>query len=170
MPERTADFTLETVAWTDPRAIRLREVMDEEMHDRYATRMPADDIERNNALMAALSVDPADVAATVVALDSDGTPLGHAALRLLRGEWEVKRVVVTTAARGRGVATAIMAELARIAEAAGASRLILQTGDRQPEAVALYEKIGYSRIPIYEPYVEAIPFSICFEKVLRPAA
>jgi GNAT superfamily N-acetyltransferase len=164
MPERTADFTLETVAWNDPRAIALRAVMDEEISPRYAGRIPADDIDANNAVTAALSVNPADIVATVLALDSDGTPLGHAALRMLRGEWEVKRVVVITAARGRGVGTAIMAELARIAEAAGASRLILQTGDRQPEAVALYEKIGYTRIPIYEPYVKAIPFSICFEQ------
>src|ERR1700712_1737823 len=168
MPERTLDFTLETVAWNDPRAVAMREGMDEEMHARYATRMPAGDTEAAAKIDAALAVDPADVVATVLALDSDGTALGHAALRMLGTEWEVKRVIVAAAARGRGVAIAIMAELARIAGEAGALRLILQTGDRQPEAVALYEKIGYSRIAIYEPYIEAIPFSICFEMVLTP--
>jgi len=48
----------------------------------------------------------------------------------------------------------------------GALRLILQTGSKQPDAVALYEKIGYTPIPIYEPYIEAIPHSFCFEKLL----
>ena len=59
-----------------------------------------------------------------------------------------------------------MAEVEAVARAAGARRLILQTGHRQPEAVHLYERVGYRRIPTYEPYVEALPNSICFEKVL----
>ena len=59
-----------------------------------------------------------------------------------------------------------MAELERIAAERGAQRLILQTGDRQPEAVTLYERIGYTRIPIYAPYLE-ISFSQCFEKPIR---
>ena len=166
MPERTADFTLESVDYTDPRAVALREVMDEDMHVRYATRMPEGDAEGADKVAIALSVDAADIVATVLATGADGTPLGHAALRMLRGDWEVKRVIVAPEARGRGVAVAIMGELARIAAAEGASRLILQTGDRQPEAVALYEKLGYTPIDIYEPYVEAIPFSLCFELVL----
>ncbi|WP_255359407.1 hypothetical protein [Frondihabitans sp. PAMC 28766] len=43
---------------------------------------------------------------------------------------------------------------------------MLQTGDRQPDAVRLYERFGYTPIPVYEPYVEAIPFSLCYEKRL----
>lgn len=163
---RPASFTLESVDWFDPRAAQLRAVMDDEMHARYANHLPEGDSAFEADVERALHVDPADVVATVLALEPDGTPLGHAALRMLRGEWEVKRVIVTEAARGRGVATAIMAELLRLAAAGGAARLILQTGDRQPEAVALYEKIGYTPIAIYEPYVKAIPFSLCFEKVV----
>ncbi|GGF21233.1 GNAT family N-acetyltransferase [Subtercola lobariae] len=167
MPERIADFTLESVAWSDPRAVAMRALMDVEMSARYARRVPGfGDAAADDTITAALAVDPADVVATVLALDTDGAALGHASLRMLRGDWEVKRVIVASEARGRGVALAIMAELARIASAAGASRLILQTGDRQPEAVALYEKLGYTPIAIYEPYVEAIPFSLCFEKLL----
>ena len=59
-----------------------------------------------------------------------------------------------------------MAELETLARAGGAKRLILQTGDRQPEAVDLYERTGYERIEIYEPYVTAFAFSLCFEKQL----
>jgi hypothetical protein len=32
--------------------------------------------------------------------------------------------------------------------------------------VNLYESIGYRPIPIYPPYTDAIPFSMCFEKKL----
>ncbi|UFS59226.1 GNAT family N-acetyltransferase [Subtercola endophyticus] len=172
MPDAvTRPFALESVAYNDPRALAMRAVMDEEMGARYGTHpVPAgvDPAEFDAKVTAALAVDPATIVATVIALDAgaDGTPLGHAALRRIGDEWEVKRVIVTAAARGRGVATALMTELERVAAAEGAKRVILQTGDRQPEAVALYEKLGFTRIPIYEPYVEAIPFSICFEKAV----
>jgi GNAT superfamily N-acetyltransferase len=59
-----------------------------------------------------------------------------------------------------------MNHLEQLATAGGARRLILQTGDRQPDAVALYERVGYTPIPIYEPYIETIPNSFCFEKVI----
>jgi len=65
---------------------------------------------------------------------------------------------------GRGIGRLLMAEVESIAREGGARRLVLQTGDRQPDAVALYEKIGFTRIPTYEPYVTTIPQSICFEK------
>jgi GNAT superfamily N-acetyltransferase len=113
-----------------------------------------------------LAVNPADVVATLILLAPDGTPVGHAALRRLRDDFEVKRVVVDASVRGQGLAKGLMAELETIARDAGARRLILQTGDRQPEAVALYRRLGYRDIEIYPPYVDAIPFSRCFEKVV----
>ena len=159
--------TLESVSWDDPRAVELRRQMDAEMTVRYANPgappEPAEITARRNA---SLAVDPADVRATVLVLDTDGTPLAHAALRELRGDWEVKRVIVSEAARGRGVGRTLMARLEDLAREAGVPRLILQTGNRQPDAVALYEKIGYTPIPIYEPYVETIPFSLCYEKAI----
>ena len=120
---------------------------------------------------AALAVDPADVAATVLVKDREGVPVAHGGLRRLRGEWEVKRVVVTDGRRGAGVGRLLMSELEAIARAGGAERLILQTGDLQPDAIALYERLGYTPIPTYEPYADAIPFSVCFEKALtaRPS-
>jgi len=106
---------------------------------------------------------------TVLAVGPDQRPVGHAALRRLGSELEVKRVVVLAEARGRGLARALMAYLEGSATTGGARRLILQTGDRQPEAVALYRSLGYRPIPIYQPYTDAIPFSMCFEKLLSPA-
>jgi GNAT superfamily N-acetyltransferase len=161
----TSTFTLESVSWDDPRAVELRRQMDAEMTVRYANPgAPAEPAEITARRTASLAVDPADVRATVLVLDDDGTPIGHAALRDLRGDWEVKRVIVAESTRGRGVGRALMARLEEIARSAGVGRLILQTGNRQPDAVALYEKIGYTPIPIYEPYIETIPFSLCYEK------
>jgi GNAT superfamily N-acetyltransferase len=156
-----------SVAWDDPRAVEFRRVMDVEMTERYSgySRVPesAETVARRQA---SLAVDPATVIATVLVVDDDGTPLAHAALRMLRDDWEVKRVIVSAGQRGRGIGRALMNHLEQLAREGGASRVILQTGDRQPEAVALYERVGYTRIPIYEPYVETIPNSLCFEKVL----
>lgn len=117
---------------------------------------------------AALTVHPSNVLGTVLVVADDGadggTPVGHALVQDRDGEWEVKRVIVADGQRGRGIGRLLMAELETIAREGGARRLILQTGDRQPDAVALYEKIGFTRIPTYEPYVTTIPQSICFEK------
>src|SRR5262245_12010900 len=58
---------------------------------------------------------------------------------------EVKRVYVTEKARGLGVARQIMTTLEDDARAHGRTRMILETGIRQPEAIALYESLGYER-------------------------
>ncbi|MEH3089878.1 MAG: GNAT family N-acetyltransferase [Microbacterium arborescens] len=50
-------------------------------------------------------------------------------------------------------------------DAAGA-RVILQTGLQQPESIALYASMGFTRIPVYEPYVETMPRSVCFALAL----
>ena len=161
----TPTFTFESVAWDDQRAVALRTAMDAEMTVRYHRDEP-EPLELTLRRQESLAVDPALVKATVLVLDADGTPLAHAALRLLRGDWEVKRVIVVDGQRGRGIGRALMGHLEELAVAGDAPRLILQTGDRQPDAVALYERVGYTPIPIYEPYIETIPFSLCFEKVL----
>ncbi|MEA9985462.1 MULTISPECIES: GNAT family N-acetyltransferase [Subtercola] len=167
MPEHPeAPYTFERVEYDDARAVELRRVMDLDMNERYndGINSPSDP-----AVVKALTVNPADVQATVLVIDADQTPIGHAALRLLRGDWEVKRVIVAGDQRGRGVGRALMTELEHIARAGGAVRLILQTGNKQPEAVALYTRLGYTPIAVYEPYIEAIPFSLCYEKPLPRA-
>jgi len=58
-------------------------------------------------------------------------------------------------ARGRGVATALLRALEDSARRAGRKRIILETGDRQPEAIALYRKAGYVRIPDFGFYKDA---------------
>jgi GNAT superfamily N-acetyltransferase len=59
---------------------------------------------------------------------------------------ELKRMYTAPPARGRGVARRILATIEDSARADGRKRLILETGDRQPEAISLYESSGYHRI------------------------
>lgn len=73
-----------------------------------------------------------------------------------RREAELKRMYVTPAARGRGLARAILAELERTAAAAGKTRILLETGDRQPEAIALYTSAGYLEVPKFGFYAEEV--------------
>jgi putative acetyltransferase len=80
-------------------------------------------------------------------------------------EAELKRMFVSPDARGAGVATALLAEVEATAEQAGVTRLVLETGPKQPEAIALYEKHGYASIPNFGPY-EGDPLSLCFAKDL----
>ena len=63
------------------------------------------------------------------------------------GAAEIKRMYTVPAARGRGVAMAVLRALEESARAAGRKRVILETGYLQPEAIALYQKAGYVRIP-----------------------
>jgi GNAT superfamily N-acetyltransferase len=74
---------------------------------------------------------------------------------------------VAPEARGTGVSGALMDWIEQTARKAGAARVILQTGHRQPEAVRLYEREGYTRIPVYEPYASVPQLrSICMAKEL----
>jgi GNAT superfamily N-acetyltransferase len=79
---------------------------------------------------------------------------------------EVKRMFTLPAARGRGVATRVLNELQNWAAELGYEKCILETGKRQPEAIALYLKNGFVIIPNYGKYV-GIENSVCFEKVLK---
>ena len=160
-------YRIERVDWLDPRAIDLRRAMDADMAKRYGTSGgPAEPPQFTAKRARALSVRAADVRATLLAVLPDGRPVGHVALRRLGAEWEVKRLIVSPLVRRAGIASALLTQVETLAREDGAPRVILQTGDKQPEAVALYERSGYSPIPVYEPYVETMPFSLCFEKPL----
>ena len=78
---------------------------------------------------------------------------------------EVKRMYVLPGHRGTGIATRVLRELENWASDLKMSRIILETGKRQPEAIRLYEKNGYLRTENFEPYV-GVHNSLCFEKQL----
>lgn len=68
---------------------------------------------------------------------------------------EVKRMYVVPAARRRGISRVVLAELERTAAAAGHDVVVLETGTRQPEAIALYEACGYVAVPPFGHYADA---------------
>ena len=117
---------------------------------------------------------PADVrvprSAFLVARLGD-RPVGCGALRPLdEGDGptstaEIKRMYVAPAARGRGVARAILDRLEAAARDFGYARVILETGNRQLAAIRLYGRSGYERVPCYGRYVDD-PRSVCFGKAL----
>lgn len=98
----------------------------------------------------------------------DGTPVGCGGWRDLGdGRVEVKRMFTAPAARGRGVARALLAELERTAAAAGHARVVLETGLAQPEAMTLYGSAGYDPIDGFGHYAGR-PLSRAFGKDLGP--
>ncbi|WP_184812513.1 GNAT family N-acetyltransferase [Actinophytocola algeriensis] len=81
---------------------------------------------------------------------------------------ELKRMYVRPAFRGLGLARAVLAELERTAAAAGYARLILETGSKQPEAIALYTSAGYTPVARFGYYAEA-PEAVHLGKSLEVA-
>jgi len=113
-------------------------------------------------------VDPADFApprGLFLVAYVDGTPAACGGWRAHEADVELKRMYVTPAFRGRGLARAVLAELERRAVAAGYRRVILETGSKQPEAIALYESSGYVPVPRFGFYADA-PGAVHLGKVV----
>jgi GNAT superfamily N-acetyltransferase len=99
----------------------------------------------------------------------DGTPVGCCALQRnpesgLEGV-ELKRMYVDPAARGTGVANALLEAAEKLARGLGAPQIYLETGTRQPEARRVYERNGYTEIPKYPPWVD-MELSVTYAKRL----
>ncbi|WP_299764844.1 GNAT family N-acetyltransferase [uncultured Dokdonia sp.] len=78
---------------------------------------------------------------------------------------EVKRMYVMPSQRGKGLATQLLLQLEIWAKELDYTKCVLETGIRQPEAIALYKKNGYVQISNYGQYI-GIENSVCFEKLL----
>ena len=95
-------------------------------------------------------------------------PIGCGAIRKLDAETaEFKRMFVTPANRGKGVGAAIVKALESEAQRLRIRRIVLETGIRNPAALALYAKIGFVRIPPFGEYLSS-PLSVCMAKILEP--
>ncbi|GAA1222197.1 GNAT family N-acetyltransferase [Rhodoglobus aureus] len=157
-------LTVARVDWFDPRAVEQRAAMDEETGAMYAGRQAALDDVGRTAVNAALTVSADAISHTLLVLDGDRV-IGHAALRPFEQSLEVKKVFIDSRHRGKGAARRLMIELENVARESKAHSLILQTGNLQTPAMALYESLGYERIYVFGAYA-AIPFSVCYEKTL----
>jgi GNAT superfamily N-acetyltransferase len=96
----------------------------------------------------------------------DGEPVGCGGLRgLSPGVGEIKRMYVAPSVRRTGVGRLLLAALEEAARELGWTALRLETGLRQPEAIALYEVAGYGRIADYGHWAGE-PLTVCMEKPL----
>ncbi len=101
----------------------------------------------------------------VVAFDNE-IPVGCGAVKELSEDaMEVKRMYVLPERRGEGIARIILKELEKWTAELNYQKCRLETGKKQPEAIALYEKSGYKKIANYGQY-EGVENSVCFEKIL----
>jgi|SRR6185436_2866909 len=102
----------------------------------------------------------------VVVAYEDKTSVGCGAIKQYSDDtMEVKRMYVPPHLRGQGIASKILSELEKWAVELNYKNCILETGKKQPEAIALYKKNKYSIIPNFGQY-KNVDNSVCFEKKL----
>ncbi|CCH89832.1 GCN5-related N-acetyltransferase [Modestobacter italicus] len=151
---------LRAVGYADPVAQHLVERVQQEYVVRYGGRDAA-------------VVDPAEFSPPLglfLVAEVDGVPAGCGGWRSSGdGVAEVKRMYVEPAFRRRGIAALVLAELERSAAAAGHRQLVLNSGDRQPEALALYDRAGYSPVAGYGVYADS-PDAVFLGKQLTAPA
>lgn len=103
----------------------------------------------------------------VIAYEND-QPRGSGAIKEYSpNTLEIKRMYTAPGSRKKGIVTRLLAELEKWAAELYCEKCILETGRRQPEAIALYKNNGYKVIPNYGQYT-GIENSVCFEKELKP--
>ncbi|MFD0776113.1 GNAT family N-acetyltransferase [Streptomonospora algeriensis] len=147
------------MAWDDPVGVRLRREQEQETFARYGG-----DLEQGAKPSAE------NTAVFLAATESEGGEVvGCGALRRLdEHTFELKRMYVVPAWRGRRIGEALLYALEEAGRERGATRMRLETGVEQPEAMRLYQRCGYSRIPLYGPYVGCWA-SVCYERDLHAA-
>jgi len=82
------------------------------------------------------------------------------------GIMEVKRMYTLPQSRGKRIAGMVLAELEKWAAEMHYTKCVLETGKRQPEAIALYTRSGYTQTENYGQYAN-MDNSVCFEKMLK---
>lgn len=155
MPERKI-----MVTQVDPRAdasMALIEELDRHLNQLY----PAE----SNHLMDIDALCAPDVR-FFTASDGDDV-LGCGAIKRYDGYTEVKRVFVLPRARGRGVAIRIIEALDEATREAGVALMRLETGIYQPDALALFEKLGFRRTSSFGDYPADDPYSVFMERKLK---
>ena len=152
------------VAHDDPRAEGLLAGLLEEYTERYGAEGAANELSRYPV------TEFAAPHGCLVLAELDGEIVAGGALRPYRrgrasqaDTVEIKRVWTSSRHRRRGLGRLVMTALEGAAHDLGYSRIMLFTGPSQPEAVALYERIGYRWVDPATvedlPYPKAIPFT-----------
>ena len=144
-----------------PTARTLLAALDEELDERYPGEGIPPPVHR-----------PADYApprGAFLVARLDGEPVGCGAVKPgpADGTGEVKRMYVVPSARGRRIAEQVLQHLERAARELGYRHLVLETGTAQPEALRLYERLGWAPVPAFGHYA-ASPLSRCYGRDLPP--
>lgn len=153
------------VRYDHPDAMKLNDAVQQEYAERYGDE---GDI---TPLDPAMFEPPHGL--YVMAYDDDGRPVATGGWRTQHrnsegyadGDAEIKRMFVVREARGLGLARRMLAELEEDARAAGRTRMVLETGTAQPEAIALYGSSGYEPAGKFGLY-RFEPASRCYAKPL----
>ncbi|MCS4276487.1 GNAT superfamily N-acetyltransferase [Mycetocola sp. BIGb0189] len=157
------NWLIEDVPWEDVDGANLRLAQRAELDARYGS----DDHEPGHAPTAD------EIPVFLVAHDEAGAAIACGGLRSVPetvfgpGYMEIKRMYVAPAARGTGISTAMLHRLEDAARALGAHRMVLETGERQPDAIRFYTREGYAQIPGFGDYAGAFE-SVCFGRDLAP--
>jgi GNAT superfamily N-acetyltransferase len=165
-PEGVGTPDIRPEAITSPVAAALISALNTELASRY-TEPGA-----NHFRLDAAEVAPG--AGCFLVVRWRGRPVGCGALRRLSVNehelgpdvGELKRMYVAPAVRGRGIGRALLMRLEGEARALGLTRLVLETGTRQTEALALYRSAGFTEIAPYGEYAASAATSVCFAKRL----
>lgn len=113
-----------------------------------------------------LQFNKLDAIRQVVVAYENNKPVGCGAFKEFSDDSaEIKRMYTLPESRGKGIASKILFELEQWARESGYKTCVLETGTRQPEAIALYRKNGYKNIPNYGQYAD-VKNSLCFAKEL----
>lgn len=162
-------MNIRRVPFDHPDAVKLSDQVQAEYAARY------DDGEGDATHLDPAMFDP-PYGLYLIAYDEQDRPLATGGWRgrdddhakdegYLTGDAELKRMYVVEEARGLGLARRILAALEEDARTAGRTRMVLETGDRQPEAVALYTSSGYELSAKFG-YYRHHEASLCFAKSL----
>ena len=152
------DLKIERASLDSTEALALIEALNRELSERYPEEGATH-----------FRLDPDEVApgrGGFLIAYVDGAPVGCGALRRLeKREAEIKRMYVIASCRNQGIARALLEALEQLAQSLKAKRLVLETGVRQPEALAVYRRAGFVTIPPFGEYVDS-PLSVCMAKDL----
>lgn len=152
------------VSQSDPRVSALHAEKDAELEPRYRAYYTAHPEYQGRSDE---TLDPTTILTTLLALKGD-IAVGTVMLRALADRLEVKRLIVGKKYRGQGIATQLMAHIEEEASTRGATALYLHTGSLQEDAISLYTKTGWRRLPqLFAPY-EDDGVSQCYVKELVP--
>lgn len=157
---------IESLPYDDPVVVALIEELLVDLDERYGTDQ-TEDPEGADGWRAEVTpekVRPPHGAFLVARLDGDAVACGGIK-RYDEATAEVKRMYTAPAGRRRGIARALLTRLEDEARALGYSMIRLETGTAQPEAMRLYESMGYEPIDNYGRYAFD-ERSRCFEKHL----